>query len=133
MPNDLILGVLKKKKSEAGSEIECLGVATKFLLSYEETIASLRLSENRTKKLVGLMEHLASKRTLSLAELQKAAGKLCFAQTMIMGRFGRAALMPFYDLITKGGGELDASIRGILAAAAAHFTQNRTTLDPSST
>ena len=60
MLNDLLLVILKKKKSEAGSEIEFLGVAISLLPSYEETLASLRLSEDRAKKLVELMEHLAS-------------------------------------------------------------------------
>ena len=76
-----------------------LGITIHFAISYDETIASLQLSESRIQKLVELTELLMTKTYITLAELQKAAGKLCFAQTMIMGRFGRAAMRPFYELI----------------------------------
>ena len=103
--NDLLLIILKKKKSEAGRALEFLGIAIHFAISYGETIASLQLSESRIQKLVELTEHLAAKTYITLAELQKAAGKLCFDQTMILGRFGRAAIRPLHELIAQGGGK----------------------------
>ena len=57
------------------------------------------------RKLVELVEQLATKSYKSLTEPQKAAAKLRFAQTMIMGRFGKAALGPFRGLIAQGGGK----------------------------
>ena len=103
--NDLLLIILKKKKSEAGRVLEFLGATIHFAISYDETIASLQLSKSRIQKLVELTEHLATKTYITLAELQKAAGKLCFAQTMIMGRYARAAMRSFCELIAQGGGK----------------------------
>ena len=99
--DDLSLIILKKKKSEAGRAI---GITIHFAICYGETIASLQLSESRIQQLVELTERLAAKTYITLAEPQKAAGKLCFAPTMIMGRVGRAATRPLYELIAQGGG-----------------------------
>ena len=102
--NDLLLIILKKKKSEAGRVLEFLWITIHFAISYGEAIASLQLSKSRIQKLVELTENPATKTYTTLAELQKAAEKLRFIQTMIAGRFGRAATRPFYELIAQGGG-----------------------------
>ena len=77
-------------------------------------MASLQPSDCRIQKLVELMERLATKSHISLAEMQKAAGKLRFAQTMAMGRFGKAAMRPLYELIAQGGGPLTPAFLGCL-------------------
>ena len=63
------------------------------------------------KKLVELMDQLLVKTHLHLPEVQKLAGKLCFAQTMVMGRFGKAALRPIYEMISRGGGSSTIAFR----------------------
>ena len=45
--NDLLLIILKKKKSEAGRALEFPGVTIHFAISYNEAIASLQLSKSR--------------------------------------------------------------------------------------
>ena len=84
----MFLIILKKKKSDAGRALEFLGITIHFAISYSETIAPLQLSESRIQKIVERTEHLAAKTYITLAELQKAARKLCSSQTMIMGRVG---------------------------------------------
>ena len=61
-----------------------------------------------------MIEALSSQHSIALAHLQKLAGRLCFTQTAIMGRFGRAALRPIYELISQGGGTLTASFKRCL-------------------
>ena len=55
---------------------------------------------------------MASQDFASVAAPQKLAGKLCFAQTATMGRFGRAALKPIYELIAKESGATPRSVKG---------------------
>ena len=66
-------------------------------------IASLSFPEAKIKKLVEFASDLAEQDSVVLATLQKIAGKLSYRQAAIMGRFGRAALKPAYELIAKGG------------------------------
>ena len=77
-------------------------------------MASLSLSQEKILKLVKMIEELSCQHSAALAHLQKLAGKLRFTQTAIMGRFGRAALRPVYELISKGGGTLSRSLRQCL-------------------
>ena len=58
-----------------------------------------------------MIEELSCQHSAALAHLQKLAGRLCFTQTAIMGRFGRAALRPIYELISKNGGKLSRSFK----------------------
>ena len=69
-------------------------------------IDSLALSEAESKKLVEFAGDLARQDIAVLATLQELAGKPPCLQTGIMGRFGRAALKPIYELFANGGGEL---------------------------
>ena len=117
MLDDLLLILLKKNKSESGRILEFLGITIHFAVGFGETIATLQFPEERIRKQVELVGQLANKTYISLAELQKAAGKLCFAQTMIMGRFGKAAMRPLYEMIAQGGGSPSPAFR-------AYITQN---------
>ena len=123
--NDFLLIILEKKKSEAGRVLEFLGITIYFSISYEEAITSLQPSKSRIQKLVELTEHLATKTYITLAELQLAAGKLCFAQTMIMGRFGRAAMRPFFRAHRARRWKTHASLSRLPTMAGTSITQYR--------
>ena len=58
----------------------------------EDVIASSTLSEEKIAKLVEPARQLGVQGTASLVVSRKLAGKLRFADTAVMGRFGRAAL-----------------------------------------
>ena len=61
-----------------------------------------------------MIEELSCQHSAALAHLQKLAGRLRLTQTAIMGRFGRAALRPICELISKGGGTLSRSLKQCL-------------------
>ena len=54
-----------------------------------------------------IFERISKEKHVCFAELQKLVGKLNFAQTATMGKVGRVALRPLYDMIMRGGGQLD--------------------------
>ena len=64
-------------------------------------IASLAFPKAEIKKLRELGGEMARQVCAPAAAPQVLAGKLCFTQTAIMGRFGRAASKPIYKLIAK--------------------------------
>ena len=106
--------ILKDSKSEFGTLLEFLGLTISFWNDGSPTLASLSLSQEKIRKLVQMIEALSTQHSVALAHLQKLAGKLCFTQTAIMGRFGRAALRPIYELISQGGGTLTVSFKRCL-------------------
>ena len=77
-------------------------------------IASLAFSEAEIKKLVEFAEDLAQQDAAALATPQKLAGELPFTQTAIVGRFGRAALKPIFELTAKGGGATPRNVEDLL-------------------
>ena len=60
------------------------------------------------------IESILRGKEVFLAQLQKLVGKLNFAQTAVMGKVGRVALRPLYDLVMRGGGKLDRRTRWAL-------------------
>ena len=106
--------ILNDSKSEFGTLLEFLGLTISFRNDGSSTLASLSLSPEKIQKLVEMIEALSSQHSAALAHLQKLAGRLCFTQTAIMSRFGRAALRPIYELISKGGGALSRSFKQCL-------------------
>ena len=112
--NRALLIILKDSKSEFGTLLEFLGLTISFRNDGSPTLASLSLSHEKIQKLVEMIEALSSQHSAALAHVQKLAGRLCFTQTAIMGRFGRAALRPIYELISKGGGTLSRSFKQCL-------------------
>ena len=65
-----------------------------------------------------MIRELADQQAASLARLQKLAGRLRFTQAAAMGKFGRAALRPIYELIAKGGGKLSPDFEECLGLRA---------------
>ena len=112
--NKALFIILKDKKSEFGTFLEFLGLIISFRNDGSPILASLSLSPEKIRKLVEMIEALSSQNSVALAHLQKLAGRLCFTQTSIMGRFGRAALRPIYELISQGGGPITGSFRRCL-------------------
>ena len=111
---DELFAILKKSKSEAGPNLELLGLAIHFEEGYEDAIATLELAPTRIEKLIKMARELKGKNQVALAEIQKDAGKLRFAQTMITGRSGRAAMRPIYELIAKGSGNMPQDMKDCL-------------------
>ena len=109
--NKALLIILKDSKSEFGTLLEFLGLTISFRNDGSPVLASLSLSPEKNSKLVEMIEALSRQKSAALAHVQKLAGRLCFTQTAIMGRFGRAALRPIYELISKGGGPLSRSFK----------------------
>ena len=112
--NDVPFTTLKRLKSQNGPAIGYLELTAGFRDKYGETIASLSLSYKRIRKSVSLVNEIPESRKASLAELRKLAGKWRFAQEMVMGRFGKAALKPVYGLIARGGGTLPRGMKKCL-------------------
>ena len=110
-----ILGFeLKVEKSEFGTRIEFLGVTVDFRMIKEECEAQLSLSHERVQKMVHEIKAILQEKEIFLAQMQKLVGKLNFAQTAVMGKVGRVALRPLYDLVMRGGGKLDNRTRWAL-------------------
>ena len=106
--------ILKDSKSEYGALIEFLGLAMSFRTDEGPILASLSLWQEKILKLVRMIEKLSCQHSAALAHLQKLAGRLCFTQTAITGRSGRAALRPIYELISRGGGALSRGLKQCL-------------------
>ena len=113
LPGDLFT-TPKVDKSEADSDLEVLGLALSFCDECEGGTARLSLPMERIDELVtfALVFRVAGR--ASLATLRKLGRKLRFAQTALVGRFGRAAPKLLYDLIAKGGGGLSRTLRSFL-------------------
>ena len=100
-----ILGFESKvAKSEFGARIEFLGVTADFRMIKEESEAQLSLPPERVRKTTQKMKAILKEKEIFLAQMQKLVGKLNFAQTAVMGKVGRVALRPLYDLVMRGGG-----------------------------
>ena len=97
--------VYVRLKSEAGVKIEFLRNTISFEESRPEKTAELPVSLGEVRKLARLTVRMGEGSAPG-ATVQKPAGKLCFAQRPVMGRFGRAALKPLFQFIAAGGGEL---------------------------
>ena len=110
-----ILGFeLKIEKSDWGTVLEFLGVTITFYVVRSGCVALLSLSHDRVQKLSSEIEKILLADHIFLAELQKLVGKLNFAQTATMGKVGRVALRPLYDMVMRGGGQLDKRSRWAL-------------------
>ena len=95
-----ILGFeLKIEKSDWGTVLEFLGVTITFYVVSSGCEAQLSISSERVKKLTIEIERILKRKHVFFAELQKLVGKLNFAQTATMGKVGRVAPRPLYDLI----------------------------------
>ena len=95
---------LKRRRSEASSFLEFLGLLASFRGDGGDAIGSLAPSETEIRRLVELAREIPRQDLASVAGFRKLAGKLCFAQTATMGRFGRTALKPICELVLKQGG-----------------------------
>ena len=104
----------KLDESEADSDLEVSGLALSFCDECEGVTARFSLPKERIDELVTFALELRVAGRASLATLRKLAGKLRFAQTAVVGRFGRAAPKLLFDLIAKGGGDLSRTMRSFL-------------------
>ena len=109
--NDASFGVLKRRKSEASCFLEYLGLSASPSDDGGDAVASLALSETEIRKIVEFANEMSRQDSASAAALRKLAGKLRSAPTAIMGRFGRAATKPVYELIAKQGGTCPQSVK----------------------
>ena len=64
----------------------------------------MTLPKVQERKFVESADRVNARGAASLAALQKLTGELCFAQTAVAGRAGRAAFEPTREFITKKGG-----------------------------
>ena len=80
--------ILKTGKSDAGTKIEFLGLTAAFPIEGGLTIGELSLAPGKVRKLALFFRRSRAAGTASKARTQKLAGKLSFARTAIMGRFG---------------------------------------------
>ena len=96
--------ILKRNKSEADSNLDFSKLTISSRDEVKEVIASLALSKERIDRFIALARELRVAYRASLATLPKLAGQLRFAQTAVVGMFGRAAVQPVYELIARGGG-----------------------------
>ena len=97
---------LKVGKSEWGARIEFLGATVTFIIVDEKCESQLSIFSDRVEKLVLEISGILERRGVSLAHAQKLIGELNFARISVIGKVGRVAPRPRYDLVTKGGGEL---------------------------
>ena len=95
-----------------------MDLAASFREDGGDIVASLALSKAKIKKLVELAKEMASQDFASVAAPLKLAGKLRFAQTAILGMFGRAALEPIYELILKEAGAILRFVKAFLGRRA---------------
>ena len=110
-----ILGFeLKAEKSEYGPRIEFLGVTVEFKMIRGECEAQLSLPQKRVRNMMEEIKAILDEKEAFSAQMQKLVGKLNFAQAAVMGRVGRVALRPLYDLVMRGGGKLDKIARWAL-------------------
>ena len=126
--NTALFAILEEGKSEFGALLERLGLAGSFRDDGGHVIASLSLAKEKAQELVGLIREPANQQAASLARLQKLAGRLRLAQAAAMGRFGRAALRPIYELIAQGG-QATARVQGMFRLAGASLPRNHAALD----
>ena len=61
----------------------------------------------------------------------KACRKIAFARPAAMGRFGRAALKPIYELISEGGGDLPQMVGRFFPSSSSAFDSGIRTGKPS--
>ena len=114
--SEALFVVLENYESEAGLFLEFLGTVASFRDDGGDARASLALPQAEIKKLVEFAGEMASQDFASVGAPQRLAGRLRFTQTAITGRFGRAALKPFYELIAKEGSH-SALCQGLPPAA----------------
>ena len=86
------------EKVGGGPEKRIFGLAISFRQGYDGAIATLELSAERIKKLINIARDPKERNFASPALLRKTVGALRSAQTMIIGRLGRAPLSPLYVL-----------------------------------
>ena len=96
--------MLKKFRSQAGSSFKSLGLATSCQGGCDGVVAILSLSEGRIRKAVARAREVRGGEEAPFLGLQKLAGRPSCAQTAVVGRLGRAALEPIYELCAKGWG-----------------------------
>ena len=95
-----------------GSFLDFLGLANSSRYDGGDVVASLVVSAETIGRLVELAERLSVQGTASLVAFLKLAYKVCLAHTAVMGRFGRAAVRPIYELIAVGGGAFPRAVKG---------------------
>ena len=95
---------LIKGKSDAGDIIDSLRLRAQYPGDGGPTIAELSLAPGYAQKLVNFFHQTGAAGTASAAQMLKLAGKLRFAQSGIMGRFGRSAREIVYDFASTAGG-----------------------------
>ena len=69
--------------------------------------AQLSISAEKAQRASDEIGRISENEEVFLAQMHKLVGKSNFAQTSVMGKVGRAALRPVYDLLTRGGGKVD--------------------------
>ena len=69
--------------------------------------SQLSLSAENARKASNEIGRISGKRKVFLSQMRKLVGILNFAQTSVVGRVGRVALRPLYDLVMRGGGKAD--------------------------
>ena len=69
------------------------------------------LPREKVRQIAGEITSILNGKEAFLAQMQKLVGKLKLAQTAVMGKVGRVALRPLYDMLIRGGRLIDEGPR----------------------
>ena len=103
--------IISKRKSDAGTKIEVLGLTATCPSDGGLTIADPSPAPEKVRRSVKLLHQTPVAGGASIAHMQELAGKLSFNQTATIGRLGRSAGEIIYDFISRGVGLLSIDLK----------------------